>query len=115
MYEKILVAIDGSQSSYNALNSAISLAKHFQSELYLVSVVNTANLPMNVGVSFAPGLTKDLEDGARHDLKKAEDIVKESKLDYHVSLLNGEPREQLTKYPYEYQCFTSSIKKIQKS
>lgn len=101
MYKKILVAIDGSKSAYNALDSAISLAKQFDSELYLVSVVNTANLPINVGVSYAPGLTKDLEDSANKDLKKASDIVEQSGLSCHVELLNGEPREQLVRYPKE--------------
>ena len=101
MYKKILVAIDGSQSAYNALNSAIDLAKQFGSELYLVSVVNTANLPMNVGVSYAPGLTKDLQESTKKDLKKAVDLVKEKGLTYQVQLLDGEPREQLTRFPKE--------------
>lgn len=99
MYKKILVAIDGSQSAYNALDAAIDLAKQFGSELYLVSVVNTANLPMNVGVSYAPGLTKDLENNAKKDLKKATDIVKAAGVTYRIQLLNGEPREQLTRFP----------------
>lgn len=102
MYKKILVAIDGSQSSYNALNSAVSLAKQFDSELYIVSVVNTANLPMNVGVSYAPGLINDLENSSKKDLKKASDIVADAGLTCTVELLNGEPREQLTRYPKEH-------------
>lgn len=101
MYKKILVAIDGSQSSYNALDAALKLAKQFDSELYLVSVVNTANLPMNVGVSYAPGLTKDLEDSARKDIKKATDIVSQTDVPYRAVLLDGEPREELTKFPKE--------------
>jgi len=103
MYEKILVAIDGSQSAYNALKSAIDLAKQFNSELYLVSVVNTDNLPLNVGVSYAPGLVSDLEHNANRDLDKARDIVKEAGLTCHVNLLNGEPREQLIKFPKDNQ------------
>jgi Universal stress protein UspA and related nucleotide-binding proteins len=65
MFKKILVAIDGSKSSFNALDSAVTLAKQFNSELYLVSVVNTVNLPTNVGVSYVPGLTKDLRDSSK--------------------------------------------------
>ncbi|KRO00852.1 universal stress protein [Companilactobacillus kimchiensis] len=101
MYKKILVAIDGSKSAYNALDSAVDLAKQFNSEIYLVSVVNTANLPMNVGVSYAPGLTRDLEDSAEKDLQKASEIVKKAGLSSTVKLLNGEPREQLTRFPEE--------------
>lgn len=101
MYKKILVAIDGSKSSYNALNAAIDLAKQFDSKLCLVSVVNTANLPMNVGVSYAPGLVKDLEDSSKKDLEKAQSIVKEAGLTCEINLLNGEPREELTNFPKE--------------
>lgn len=102
MYKKILVAIDGSDSSYHALDAAIDLAKQNNSTLYLVSVINTANLPMNVGVSYAPGLINDLEDNAQKDLDKAEAIVKEAGLTCKVELLNGEPREQLTNYPKDH-------------
>ena len=102
MYEKILVAIDGSKSASNALKSAVKLAKQFNSELYLVSVVNTANLPANVGVSYAPGLTKDLRENAQKDLNDAEEVVKNAGVTYHVALLDGEPREQLVRYPKEH-------------
>ncbi|AYE38362.1 universal stress protein [Companilactobacillus zhachilii] len=101
MYKKILVAIDGSKSAYNALNAAIDLAKQFDSELYLVSVVNTANLPMNVGVSYAPGLIDDMENASSNDLKKAQGIVQEAGLTATTKLLNGEPREQLVNFPKE--------------
>lgn len=101
MYKKILVAIDGSQSAYNALNAAIDLAEHFDAELYLVSVVNTANLPINVGVSYAPGLTKDLQAAAQRDLKKAADLVSAANLEAKVQLLEGEPRERLVDFPKE--------------
>lgn len=101
MYKKILVAIDGSQSSYNALDAAIDMAKQFKAALYLVSVVNTANLPMNVGVSYAPGLVNDLKTGAQKDLDKATDIAKHAGISPYVQLLDGEPREQLTRFPKE--------------
>lgn len=98
MFNRILVAIDGSKNSYDGLNAAMILAKQFNSELYLVSVVNTANLPVNVGVSYAPGLTHDLEVGAKFDLQKAEDTVNKSGLSSHVKLLNGEPRCELISF-----------------
>mgnify|MGYP003364930691 CR=1 FL=1 len=103
MYKKILVAIDGSESGYNALKAAIDLAKQFNSELYLVSVVNTENLPMNVGVSYAPGLVSDLEHNANRDLEKGKDIVRAAGLTCQSKLLNGEPREQLVKFPKDNQ------------
>jgi Universal stress protein UspA and related nucleotide-binding proteins len=101
MFKKILVAIDGSKSSFNALDSAVTLAKQFNSELYLVSVVNTVNLPTNVGVSYVPGLTKDLRDSSKRELDKAAQIVSKTGLTYRTELLDGEPREELTIFPQE--------------
>lgn len=101
MFKKILVAIDGSKSSFNALDSAVTLAKQFNSELYLVSVVNTVNLPTNVGVSYVPGLTKDLRDSSKRELDKAAQIVSKTGLTYQTDLLDGEPREELTIFPQE--------------
>ncbi|WP_119326121.1 universal stress protein [Companilactobacillus musae] len=101
MFKKILVAIDGSKSSFNALDSAVTLAKQFNSELYLVSVVNTVNLPTNVGVSYVPGLTKDLRDSSKRELDKAAQIVSKTGLTYQTELLDGEPREELTIFPQE--------------
>lgn len=104
MFNRILVAIDGSKNSYDALGAAITLTKQFNSKLFnsklfLVSVVNTANLPVNVGVSYAPGLTHDLEEDAKTDLQKAEDLVKKAGLACQVELLNGEPRSELAHFP----------------
>ncbi len=103
MFDRILVAIDGSKSSYKALDLAINIAKPFKSELYLVSVVNAANLPMNVGVSYAPKLINDLENDAKMDLAKAKDIVKEAGLVSNIKLINGEPREELTEFPKNHK------------
>jgi len=103
MFKKILVAIDGSKNSYEALKAAIELAQKFVSKIYLVSVVNTANLPTNVGVSYAPNLTHELENVAKTDLEKAEEMVKSSKLDYEVKILSGDPRDELIEFPKEHQ------------
>ena len=99
MFKNILVAIDGSKNSYDALETAIDLVKKFQGKLYLVSVVNTVNLPMNVGVSFAPGLIHDLEIDAKKVLDKAQKIVADADLTCKVKLLSGEPRDELLEFP----------------
>jgi nucleotide-binding universal stress UspA family protein len=45
LYEKILVAIDGSEQSLKALSHAIELAKFHESEITVVSVVESLKLP----------------------------------------------------------------------
>ncbi|AUI71347.1 universal stress protein [Companilactobacillus alimentarius] len=98
MFRRILVAIDGSEVSYRALDTAIELAKKFESKLYLIGVVNTINLPTNVGVSYVPGLIEDLKIGTKNDLNKGKDLVKNAGLLCNVKLLEGEPRVELTNY-----------------
>lgn len=98
MFKNILVAIDGSKNSYDALKLAIEIAKKFHSKIYIVAVINTANLPANVGVSYAPGLTHDLEIDAYKDLEFTEDLVKSSGIAYEQQLLNGEPRFELVDF-----------------
>ncbi|HCD08447.1 MAG TPA: hypothetical protein DEQ50_09370 [Lactobacillus sp.] len=98
MFDRILVAIDGSKNSYDGLKVAIDVAKKFNSELYLVSDVNTADLPVNIGVSYEPGLVDDLAIDMKKDLQKGEKIVANANLTYHVQLLNGEPRSELINF-----------------
>lgn len=45
MYGKILVAVDGSPSSLNALSHAVQIAEKHGSTLHVVSVVDELKLP----------------------------------------------------------------------
>ncbi len=45
MSEKILVPIDGSESSFRALDFAVDIAKVHQSELYLLHVIPAGSVP----------------------------------------------------------------------
>jgi len=47
MYQRILVAVDGSETSLLALNHAVGLAKAFGSELTLLSVIDQLKLPFS--------------------------------------------------------------------
>jgi len=98
LFKNILVAIDGSKNSYDALETAMDLVTIDQAQLYLVSVVNTANLPMNVGVSYAPGLIHDLDQSAKKVLDKGQKMVKHAGLTCHNQLLNGEPRDEILEF-----------------
>ena len=46
MYEKILVALDGSDPSKHALKHAISIAKRFEAELVILAVVPRVMMPI---------------------------------------------------------------------
>jgi Universal stress protein family. len=76
MLRKILVALDGGPTSYDALNTAIELTQKDHGELILMSVVNTVNLPVNFGVSFNPDLADDLQNDSEMNLMLAKKILK---------------------------------------
>ncbi|PMD72248.1 universal stress protein [Companilactobacillus nuruki] len=95
MFENILIALDGSKNSYDALNEALILAKKFNTKLYVVSVVNIANLPTNVGVSYEPNLERELSQDAQIILNNSQRIIESHKIDYEMDLLSGEPRDEL--------------------
>ena len=49
MYKNILVAVDGSDASVRALETAIDLAKQFATKLHIVHVVREMQVPTNIG------------------------------------------------------------------
>jgi nucleotide-binding universal stress UspA family protein len=49
MYKKILIANDGSEGAARALDAAMTLAKRFKAELYMISVEELPRLPASVG------------------------------------------------------------------
>lgn len=98
MLRKILVALDGGPTSYDALNTAIELTQKDHGELILMSVVNTVNLPVNFGVSFNPDLADDLQNDSEMNLMLAKKILKNKHLDYHTCLLYGDPAVEILTY-----------------
>ena len=77
MLKNILVAIDGSEASTNALELAIELSKKFGAGLHLMHVVREMQVPLN------PGLMQAYEkvERQRHDLLKSagEQLLNQSK------------------------------------
>ena len=67
MFSKILVAIDGSASSTNALEKGIELSRKFGSGLHLLHVVREMQVPLN------PGLMDSYEElqRQRHDFLRS--------------------------------------------
>ena len=68
-YERILVALDGSEESYRALEHAASIAEKFGSELKLLAVVPRAMIPPftynGLGARLGPTMTTVM-DVAKH-------------------------------------------------
>lgn len=71
MFEKIVVAYDGSPHSKRALDVAIDLARKYNSRLYVVEVVDPAAL-IGLGISPVPQTVLDqLYQKAKNDVEEA--------------------------------------------
>lgn len=103
MYQKILVAYDGSEPSKHALDHAVNIAERWGSELEILSVVPRVMMPVfpDEGFGAAPITAaqdmSDYQDKMRSiyqaSLEEAENDVKESFSNINVStrLLEGRP------------------------
>jgi len=54
MYKSLLVAVDGSEQSYKALDHAVAIAEKFDSELVLLTVIPTMIVPFCPDEGFSP-------------------------------------------------------------
>lgn len=99
MAKKILVAIDFSDSSINALKYASSFAKSVQAELNVITVYNTMNY---TPISVLGDINKHLIDDSitlKNKLEKlASTICKKDKVKYKVYSVVGIPEIEIQKF-----------------
>ncbi|GCB02297.1 universal stress protein UspA and related nucleotide-binding proteins [Sulfuriferula multivorans] len=88
MYERILVAVDGSSTSDKALEEAIKLALVHKATLRLVHVVDTAMMDVdNGGLVSVHEVWDALRQGGKTLLKKSEAHVQEADVSVDTVLL----------------------------
>jgi len=104
LYKKILVGYDGSEGGERALAKAIELAKSFNSELCLITVVPPASVI--VGEIVSPDIinTATIIDSTK---KKLDDVTKKLesegiKVKYEV--LSGDPADMIINYSESNGC-----------
>lgn len=98
-YERILVCIDGSEESFNALRGAISLAKLLDAEVFVISVVPVGP-ELSSALSVFIGLKDTLLKGAEKILKQAEDLAEEEDIRLKTYLEQGEPYQKIVDTAY---------------
>lgn len=76
MFSKILIGLDGSESSFNASNYAIDLAKKYNSEIILLSIVPSKIHHGDSSGVFGMVLPGYLEDYKKHAEKWFEQVKK---------------------------------------
>ncbi len=88
--ERILVAVDGSEFSNNAVEQAISLGSICNSEIFIISVVDLFPEQMEV----APSLVEKMSEDARTYIENAKKKVDEVKLPCETIVrMGGAPYE----------------------
>jgi nucleotide-binding universal stress UspA family protein len=98
LFSKILVGLDGSDYSLNALEFAIDLAKKYQSQLVLVHVVMRqiyAINPPEAGVLAGTAIVRELEADGKAILAKGEETAKSQGVLVETRLRQGVPAEEL--------------------
>ncbi|RSK25631.1 universal stress protein [Bacillus sp. HMF5848] len=96
MYEKILLAYDGSEHSLRASEKAIGLAKlNADSKITLVYVVDISKAKSDVLHNWN---SLHLSDSREEKIRKAESIIKKENIQYEVKLLKGEPGPAIVEF-----------------
>lgn len=99
MFKRIVVAYDGSDQAIKALNTAIELAKAFNSKLDVVEVVDTAAL---LGMGFAPipsDVIAQIYSKAQNDVEQAKKKAQDAGVkDVTSQVLEGDPATSIIEY-----------------
>ncbi len=96
MFERILVAYDGSEHAKKALALGIDLAKVYNSRLYIVEAIDES-IFYNTGVLPPLSAIKDLEKKVRKDVEEATEIAKKEgagtlrEVDIIGEVIEGDP------------------------
>ena len=100
MFERILVAIDGSPIAERALACAVEIGRRYTAKLIILHVVLRrfyAVTPSEAGVLATAVYVKELEAEGEEIIKKAEGYVKNAGVNYECKLVQGLPADEIVK------------------
>jgi len=89
MYQRILVPVDGSETSRTALQEAIKLAQQFKARLKLVHVVETARVFDAEGMVDYPALRDIATRGGEQILARAKEMAGQVGVEAETALLEA--------------------------
>ncbi len=99
MIKRILVGIDGSEASITALNYGIDLAKTYQGELFILTVI--PNMPFiyseDIFPEYIPRIQQDMEDSYKKLLDREEERIKQEHPELNVTTIleKGNPSDKI--------------------
>ncbi|WP_010283608.1 universal stress protein [Bacillus timonensis] len=100
MYNKILLAADGSDHSIRAAENAILIANSSHTKIEVVYVVDHNKVKSDVLENWN---SPDIGDKRRFRLRDIEKIVKNSGVVYEITFLHGEPGPTIVNYANKNQ------------
>lgn len=104
MYNNILVPLDGSRNSQQALEEACKLAKQFDSKLQLVTVINNTNFYYGAGAAgMPPSMYDDQHKIAENIIAEAKKYADSQGVNYETAIDIGNPKNIIAHvYPDEH-------------
>jgi len=87
MYQRILIAVDGSDVSSHALRDAIALAQSLHSSLRIVHVVDEVTLNWEGEYANMPEILESFRESGQRILEKAQIIAREAGMEHEARLL----------------------------
>ena len=90
MFKRILVAVDGSHSSEQALLEAIKLTQENQAQLRIVHVIDMANIGLDAEFPNLTDIIDMVAKSGREILRKAEEVVKKGGIQAETHLIEVE-------------------------
>ena len=108
VFQKILVAVDGSKQASHAVEVAADLAKRYQAAVYLVHAIRDLSLPQEILEMIAAG---EITESRREILEDSADIILDNAAkqcqaaglpDVRREILFGDPATEITGYAEEH-------------
>ena len=90
MFKRILVAVDGSHSSEQALQEAIKLTQENQAQLRIVHVIDMANVGLDAEFPNLIEIIDIVTKNGREILRKSEDVAKEGGIQAETQMIEVE-------------------------
>lgn len=104
MYTKILVPVDGSESSDRALDKAIKLGNQFGSEIYVLTVIHDAYIMRSTsttahyGVVANQAANQEIIKATKKILSDAEEKFKDYKFPHFSNSVVGDASQEILNY-----------------
>ena len=99
-YKNILVAVDGSEQSYDALREAIETAQANDSQLKIMYVLNDklANIPVHLDTMT---LYKSVQEHSDYVVDQVQGYLKDTEVSFEIVRLTGSPKREIINYSKE--------------